>query len=181
MDDRHQGGDDDSHVAIDTGRRGQRLVLEGWFASHADSGTPGPHVHLRTSDGETAVVRTDQVPRLIESLTKVARRIDDQWATHGDSYAAEVVLHSPDPQDPIVAEEQRQKRLRFTQAVLDNLAEVMRRLTDAASTDEALISVAALLQVDEVDVMGGLARFDLLTLTQPATERRLAAMEKDQA
>jgi hypothetical protein len=62
--------------------------------------------------------------------------------------------------------------LRFTQRVLDNLVEVMRLLTDASSTDKALVNIAALLDVDEVEVMVGLARFDLLTLTRPATERR---------
>jgi hypothetical protein len=138
------------------------------------------HVHLRTSDQETAVVRSDQVPQLIDSLTKVAQHIENQWATHGDDYAADVVLRAPDPQDHIVAERQRQKRLRFMQAVRDNLVEVMQLLTDASSTDEALISIARLLKVDEGEVMIGLARFDLLALTQPATQRRLAMIENAQ-
>ena len=64
-------------------------------------------------------------------------------------------------------------RLRFIQAVLDNLSDVMRLLTEATSTDEALVAAATLLGVDEAEVMVGLARFDLLTLTRPATERRL--------
>ena len=99
--------------------------------------------------------------------------IDRLWATDGDRYAAEVVLRSPDPQDPVVIMRHRRSRLRFTQAVFDHLPEVMRLLTDASSTDEALVDIAGLLGVDEVDVMVGLARFDLLTLTRPATERRL--------
>ena len=52
-------------VAVETGRRGQRLICEGWFASHAVGGTPGPHLHLRTSDAETPVLRTEQLPTLI--------------------------------------------------------------------------------------------------------------------
>lgn len=166
-------GDADAVIAVDTGRRGQRLICEGWFASHADAGTPGPHLHLRTSDGETPVIRTDQLPTLVAALTTVAGRIDRLWATDGDQYAAEVVLRAPDPQDPRVIERRHRDRLKFTQAVLDNLPEVTRLLTEASSTDEALIDIAALLDVDEVDVMVGLARFDLLTLTRPATERRL--------
>ena len=165
--------DDDPVVAVETGRRGQRLICEGWFASHADSGTPGPHLHLRTSDAETPVLRTDQLPTFIAALTTVATRIDRLWALEGDQYAADVVLRSPDPQDPRVSEQRRRKRLRFTQAVHDNLPEVMRLLIEASSTDEALVDIAALLGLDEVDVMVGLARFDLLTLTRPATERRL--------
>lgn len=168
---------DYSQIAIDTGRRGQRLILEGWFASHADSGTPGPHVHLRTSDQETIVVRTDQVPKMIEALSKAAQHVEGQWADHGDAYAADVVLRAPDPQDPAVLEAQRQRRLRFTQAVHDNLTEVMGLLTTASSTDEAIDSVAAALGIEDVDVMVGLARFDLLALTRPATERRLAVIE----
>jgi hypothetical protein len=168
--------DGDAVVAVETGRRGQRLICEGWFASHADSGTPGPHLHLRTSDAEPPVLRTDQLPTLISALTTVAERIDRLWATDGDQYAAEVVLRSPDPQDPGVIMQHRRSRLRFTQAVFDHLPEVMRLLTDASSTDETLVNIAALLGVDEVDVMVGLARFDLLTLTRPATERRLQVL-----
>ncbi len=64
-------------------------------------------------------------------------------------------------------------RLRFTQAVLDNLRDVIRLLVGASSTDEALARIAAVLDVDEAEVMTGLARFDLLALTRPATQRRL--------
>ena len=170
------GDDVDGVAAVETGRRGQRLICEGWFASHADSGTPGPHLHLRTSDAGPPVLRTDQLPTLITALTTVAERIDRLWATDGDQYAAEVVLRSPDPQDPRVVERGHRKRLGFTQAVLDNLPDIMRLLTQASSTDDALVRIAALLEVDEADVMVGLARFDLLALTQPATERRLAIL-----
>jgi PAS domain-containing protein len=175
----HEPSDDDDQdgrdavVTVETGRAGQRLVCEGWLASHADSGTPGPHVHLRTSDGEPPVLRTDQLPVFVAALTTVAERVDHLWETEGDGYAAEVVLRSPDPQDPRVAHERARNRLRFTQAVLDNLSDVMRLLTEATSTDEALVAAATLLGVDEAEVMVGLARFDLLTLTRPATERRL--------
>ena len=34
--------DNDAVMAVDTARRGQQLICEGWFASHADSGRPGP-------------------------------------------------------------------------------------------------------------------------------------------
>ena len=166
-------------AAMETGRRGQRLVCEGWFASHADSGTPGPHLRLRTSDAEDAVLRTDQVPNLITVLERVAERIDRAYAAEGDQYAAEVVLNSPDPQDPEVLRQRRLRRLRFTQRVVDHLPEVTRMLAGASSTDEALATIAGLLDVDEVDVMIGLARFDLLQMTRPATERRLRMLATD--
>jgi hypothetical protein len=163
----------DPTAAVTTGRRGQRLVCEGWFASHADSGTPGPHVHLRTSDGQDAVLRTDQVPHLVEALTAVAERIERSWAVEGAAYAERVVNQSPDPEDPDIVRRRQVERLRFTQRLAENLPEVSRLLTEASSTDEALAAVAALLGVDEVEVMVRLARFDLLALTRPATERRL--------
>lgn len=172
------GTDEDAFVAVETGRRGQRLICEGWFASHADGGTPGPHLHLRTSDREALVLRTDQVPNLVSALETVGDRIERKWAVDGDEYAAEVVLRHPDPQDPRVVAQQRQKRSRFTQSVFDNLTDVMRLLTEADSTDEALVSIAALLGVDEVEVLAGLAQFDLLALTRPATERRLTVLSE---
>lgn len=171
-----RAGTDEAVVVLGTGRRGQRLICEGWFASHADSGTPGPHIHLRTSDGDTPVLRTDQLPSLIAGLAAVAERIDGRWADEGDRYAAEVVLRAPDPQDPRVIRQRRLRRLGFTQAVLDNLPQMMGLLTEASSTDQALINIAALLDVDEADVMVELARFDLLSLTRPATERRIRAL-----
>jgi hypothetical protein len=68
----------------------------------------------------------------------------------------------------------RRSRLRFTQAVLDHLPEVMRLLTEASSSDEALVNIAALLGVDEVDVpLSGQPVSTCSPLTRPATERRL--------
>jgi len=164
---------EEAAAAVETGRRGQQLICEGWFASHADSGTPGPHVHLRTSDGQDPVLRTDQVPSFAAALSVVAERIDRLWEAEGAAYAEDVVLRSPDPQDPEIRRQRYLERLRFTQRLAENLPEVMRLLTQASSTDEALIDIGALLGVDEAEVMVRLARFDLLTLTRAATERRL--------
>ena len=122
------------------------------------------------------MIRTDQLPNVVAALTTVAARIDRQWASEGDHYAAEVILRAPDPQDADVAEERRRRGLRFTQAVQDNLADVTRLVMEATSTDEAVVNVASLLDLDEGAVMAGLARFDLLALTRPATERRLETL-----
>jgi hypothetical protein len=172
--------EDDASTFVETGRRGQRLIVEGWFASHADSGTPGPHVHLRTSDGQDPVLRTDQVPALASALATVAERVETMWSAHGDRYAADVVLRSPDPEDPDVIRQRKLRRLLFTQGVLNNLSEVTQLLTKASSTDEALAKIAALLDVDEAEVMVGLARFNLLALTRPATESRLRSLADSQ-
>jgi hypothetical protein len=167
---------DEAYAEVATGRRDQRLVVEGWFASHADSGTPGPHLHLRTSDRGALVVRTDQVDDVVAALREVADRIERLWERDGDAYARDVVLRSPDPQDPRVVQAHRRRRLELVQRVRDHLPDVVRLLTEASSTDEALASVAGLLGVDEADAMVGLARFDLLALTRPATERRLRTL-----
>lgn len=99
-----------------------------------------------------------------------SRRSPNASTRCGPCTGTSTPLTSPDPQDPRVVQQRLLKRLAFTQAVLDNLPQVLELLTGASSTDEALINVAELLNVDETDVMVGLAHFDLLTLTQPATE-----------
>lgn len=150
----------------------QWLILEGWFASHADSGTPGPHVHLRTSDNRDAVIRTDQVQDVVERLSQVAERINRLWESHGQDYTDEVLQHSPDPYDP---------DLEVTERLSVHLPAVVRLLTEAESTDEAGITIAKLLESEEAEVMDRLARFELLTLTRPARTARvktLAALQQ---
>lgn len=165
-------------MEVPTGRRGQMLICEGWFASHADSGVPGPHVHLRTNDGRDPVLRTDQLATLTDALAVVSERIERAWAESGDAYAAEVVLRSPDPDDPDVVRRDRVEHLRFLQLVADRLPEVVGLLARAASTDEALDDVAALLGVDPVEVMRRFARFDLLAMTRAAYEKRTGLLEE---
>jgi len=172
---------EDATAEVETGRRGQRLICDGWFASHADSGTPGPHTHLRTSDGQDPVLHTDQVPNFVEALTVVAKRIDRMWTEQGDEYAATVVLRSPDPQDADVIRQRHIDHLRFMQGVADNLPEVTRLLSKAESTDEALANIGALLGVEEADVMYRLARFNMLGLTRAAYERRLRLLDEPEA
>lgn len=170
--------DADARAEIETGRRGQRLICEGWFASHADSGTPGPHIHLRTSDRQALVLRTDQVSNLVEALGVVAERIDRAWAEEGEEYAENVVLRAPDPQDPDVIRRAHVGHMRFMQSVADNLPEVARLLPTAETTDEALASIGALLGVEEGEVMYRLARFDMLGLTRAAYERRIQLLDE---
>ncbi|KAB2811105.1 hypothetical protein F9L07_04030 [Pimelobacter simplex] len=162
----------DAQGAMPSARRDRSVVVDGWFASHADSGTPGPHLRLRASDFEELVIRTDQVPMLCALLTAVAERIDAQWAVDGQQYADEVVRRSPDPQDPEVERAAALARLRFVASVGERADEVLALIRAADSTDEAVDSVAALLDADPADVLVRLARFNLLGLTRPATERR---------
>jgi hypothetical protein len=162
----------DLDAAMPSARRNQSVVVSGWFATHADAGTPGPHLRLSASDLEDLVVRTDQVPQLCALLQAMAQRVDERWAVDGERYADEVVRRAPDPQDPEVQRAAALDRLRFTAAVGDRLDEVVALIRAAESTDEAIEAVAALLDADPVHVLGRLTRFNLLGLTRPATERR---------
>jgi hypothetical protein len=156
---------------IESGVRGRPLIVEGWFACHADHGTPGPHIHLRTSDTGEMVIRTDQIPDLIEALSLVAERIERLWEADGAEYTEEVLSHSADPYDPDVIRQRTIRELDFLDRVAAHGPELIQRLTDADSTDEALDAAILLLDVNEVDAFR-LARFDLLTLTRASSEAR---------
>jgi len=67
---------EDPTASMTTGVHGQVLAIDGWSASHADTGTPGPHVRLLANGINGAVLKTSQVPELIECLNLVAGRID---------------------------------------------------------------------------------------------------------
>jgi hypothetical protein len=127
------------------------------------------------------VLRTDQVPGLVQALSRVSATIEGMWAHEGDRYAEDHVLRSPDPQDPEVIKQRHVEHLKFMQLIADNLTEVIPMLTQAASTDEALLNLAAFLGVDEAEVMIRLARFDMLALTRAAYDRRLQMLDGREA
>jgi hypothetical protein len=77
---------EDATASMKTGVYGQILNINGWFASHADGGTPGPHVQLVANGINGAVLKTSQIPELIEYLNLVAQRIDRLWEREGEAY-----------------------------------------------------------------------------------------------
>lgn len=81
-----ESDDGDPVAAVRTRIRDQWLVVSGWGASHADAGTPGPHVHLSTNDGSTPVLRTSQVPDLVDALHTVGGRVDRMWEEDGPGW-----------------------------------------------------------------------------------------------
>lgn len=168
---------------VDTAIYDQALLVSGWFASHADSGTPGPHVHLRAVGTESSptVLHTSQVPALIDALAVVAERIERLWAVDGEDYINEVLRHSPNPNDPEVIRQRRIKRLRFVEAVAANLPEVIARLRQADNADDAIESLAELLDVDEVYILVQLPQVSLLSFTHSATAARRRELEKLEA
>lgn len=69
---------DDSEHAFETSTPGQWIIVSAWGSSHADHGTPGPHVRIRISDAEDAVMTADRIPELIDLLRRVS-----EWSLRG--------------------------------------------------------------------------------------------------
>lgn len=158
-----------AEVGLRTGIRDQWLVVSGWGASHADTGTPGPHVHLSTSDGKDPVLRTSQVPELVDALDVVGERIDRMWEEDGATW---FTGDEPNDNDPVVIRQRRVKDLEFHDRVAANLPAVLAVITQAESSTEAMEALAPLLGVDDVEVLARLSRFSWMSLTRGAQAAR---------
>ena len=161
---------EDATANMDTGIHGQVLHINGWFASHADTGRPGPHVHL-SATGSTmrgAVLQTRQIPELIDCLNLVAERIDRLWDREGDDYVRQDgFLDEPDPNDPAVIRQRHIDDLVLNERLADHFTEVVDLLTQAEDIHEATDSIAALLGVeDDLAVQVRLLNFPLFGLTR---------------
>lgn len=169
----------DATASMETGIDGQILNINGWFASHADTGRPGPHIHLSTggsSNMRGAVLKTSQVPELIDCLNLVAERIDEQWDRQGDDFMR-TFGDAPDDNDPAVI---RQRRINHL-VLLDNLqahfleiAEILLRSDDL---HEASTAIAPLLGIDEAEVSYRLNSINLFAMTRTASEARTEELE----
>jgi hypothetical protein len=161
--------DEDAQAALDTGIRDQRLVVSGWFASHADSGTPGPHVHLSTNDRQNPVLKTSQIPELVAALNLVGGRIDRMWETEG---AENPYGDAPDDNDPAVIRQRRIDHL----VLLDNLRahfpEISEILLRSDDLHDASTAIAPLLGIDETEVEYRLNSINLFAMTRTPSEAR---------
>jgi hypothetical protein len=164
--------DADAQVTLATGRRGQRLVVSGWISSHADTGTPGPHVHLGTNDGDDAVLKTSQIPSLIDGLGLVSQRIDAIWEVHGEELLRTQFADAPDDNDPAVIRQKRVDDLVFADRVAANLDEIIAMIVAAEGMHEAMDHVGELLGVSPDQVYAQLSRFSLFHLTRAAQTHR---------
>jgi hypothetical protein len=170
--------DEDAQVALATGRHGQQLVVSGWISSHADTGTPGPHLHLRTNDGDDAVLKTSQIPGLIEGLTLVSQRIDAIWETDGDDLLRTQFADAPDDNDPAMIHQKRIDGLEFVDRVAANLDEVIARIVTAEGMHEAMDQIGELLGVSPEQAYFRLSRFSLFGLTRAAQTHRTAKLRQ---
>ena len=173
-------GHEDAAARISTGVRGQTLVIEGWFASHADKNAPGPHVRLGAIGrdvGGHAVLKTSQIPELIACLELVAARIDRQWDRDGDDFLRDFG-DAPDENDPAVVRKRRKDHMVFLNKLHAHFAEVADILLRADTSHDASAAIAPLIGVDEDEVEVRLRSVNLFSLTGTATAAR-AEMLKD--
>lgn len=156
---------------MQTGVYGQVLNINGWFASHADTGTPGPHVRLVANGRDGAVLRTSQVPELIECLDLVAERIDRQWERQGDEYV-QGFGEAPDDNDPAVIRERRIDDLVLLEDLRTHFAEIVEILLRSDDMHDASTAIAPLPGIDEMEVTHRLNSINLFATTGVPSEAR---------
>lgn len=165
-------------ASMETGVYGKYLNIDGWFASHADSGTRGPHVRLLGDGINGAVLKTSQIPELIECLNLVAERIDRLWDREGDEYP---FRDAPDDNDPAVIRERRIDHLVLLQNLRMHFSEIAEILLRSESMHDASTAIAPLLGIDEFEVTYRLDNVNLFAMTHIPSEaiaKELAALRQ---
>jgi hypothetical protein len=165
----------DPEAVVPTGIRDQRLLVVGWGASHADTGTPGPHVHLRTNDGANPVLRTSQIPDLVDALQTVGRRIDRLWEKDGETW---FTGDEPDDNDPEVIRQKQIDQLKFLDRLQAHFPEVAAIVLRSENRLDASAVIAPLLGVDELEVEVRLDKISLFSLTRTASDARAEKLEE---
>ena len=161
--------DEDAQAVLETGIRDQLLVISGWFASHADTGTPGPHVHLSTGDRQNPVLRTSQIPELVDALHRVGGRIDRLWETDGANYP---FGDAPDDNDPAVIRQRRIDHLFLLDNLRAHFSEIAEILLRSEDLHDASTAIAPLLGIDETEVSYRLNSINLFAMTRTPSEAR---------
>lgn len=160
---------EDATASMETGVSGQVLNINGWFASHADTGTPGPHVRVVANGINGAVLKTSQIPELIECLNLVTERIDRQWERDGDEYLRDFT-DAPDDNDPAVIRQRRINQLVLLQNLRTHFSEIAEILLRSQDMHDASTAIAPLLGIDEMDVTERLNSINLFAMTRTPSE-----------
>ena len=158
---------EDATASMQTGVYGQVLSIDGWFASHADTGTPGPHVRLVANGINGAVLKTSQIPELIDCLNLVAERIDRLWEREGDEYP---FGDAPDDNDPAVIRQRRIDHLVLLQNLRTHFSEIAEILLRSQDMHDASTAIAPLLGIDEMEVTYRLNSINLFAMTRIPSE-----------
>jgi hypothetical protein len=166
---------EDATASMETGVYGQVLNINGWFASHADTGTPGPHVRLVADGINGAVLRTSQIPELVECLNLVAERIDLLWERDGDTYP---FPDGPDDNDPAVVRQRRIDHLVFFQNLRVHFSEIAEILLRCDDMHDSSVAIAPLLGIDEMEVTSRLNSINLFAVTRTPSEATAEELAK---
>jgi len=162
---------EDATASMETGVRNRWLNIDGWFASHADSGTPGPHVRLMTHGINGAVLKTSQVPELVECIELVAERIDRMWERDGDEFLSDFG-DAPDDNDPAVIRQRRIDQLVLLDNLRGHFSEIAEILLASQDMHDASAAIAPLLGIDEMEVTYRLDSLNLFAMTRAPSEAR---------
>lgn len=168
---------EDATASMKTGVHGQVLNINGWFASHADTGTPGPYVRLIANGLNGAVLKTSQIPELIECLDLVAERIDRQWERQGDEYLQNFG-DAPDDNDPNVIRERRIDNLILLQNLRTHFAEIAEILLHSEDMRDSSRAIAPLLGIDEMEVTYRLNSINLFAMTRVPSEAGVKELDR---
>jgi len=160
---------EDAIASMETGVNGQALSINGWFASHADTGTPGPHVRLVANGVNGAVLKSSQIPELIDCLNLVADRIDRQWERDGEEFLRDFG-DAPDDNDPAVVRERRINHLVLLQNLRTHFSEIAEILLRSVDMHDASTAIAPLLGIDEMEVPYRLNSVNLFAMTSTPSE-----------
>ena len=171
---------EDATAIMTTGVKGQVVRINGWFASHADSGTPGPHVRLVAKGNNGAVLKTSQVPEFIECVSLVAERIDRQWERDGEEYLRNFG-DAPDDNDPAVQRDRRIAHLVLLQNLRTHFSQIAEILLQAQDMHDASSAIAPLLGIEEMEVtyrLNGINLFAMTRTPSEATAKELADLRQ---
>ena len=154
--------DQDSYANVESGVDRQRVILEGWLASLADGGKPGPHVSIRPDAERRIVVRADRIDELIGELVRVRDRIVETWEHLPESDRSDLEGRA------LLAARHRARLDQDRRLFYDRLAERLDAVAVVLSTPmtpkEAARAVATELGLAEEQVLPFVTKIDLLAL-----------------
>lgn len=124
-----------------------------------------------TEDRDTGdpVLKTSQIPDLVDALNLVGGRIDRMWEEDGATW---FTGDEPDDNDSAVIRQRRIRDLEFHDRVAASLPALLAIITQAENSTDAMESLAPLLGVDDVEALARLSRFSLLSMTRGAQTAR---------
>jgi hypothetical protein len=162
--------DQDPYASIDSGVERQRVILEGWVASLADGGNPGPHVSMRPGGAAHIVVHAGRIAELIAELARVRDRIVETWDDLPASEKSELEERAMDA--PRNRARIDQDRSLFYDRLAERLGAVAAAMSSAPLSPKAAVSALAdELGLEEPQVLPFATQVDLLALAgrRPST------------